>query len=99
MSRTVELLPAAVADLEALVARAGQFSATARTHLLAALANKMRLLEQLPESCPVIPERPHLRRCVVSATISLYYRLTPTAVEIVGIVDTRRNPDALNLPR
>ncbi|AMR26470.1 hypothetical protein A0257_04695 [Hymenobacter psoromatis] len=84
--------------MEALAAQAGQYSPAARTNLLVAIADKVRLIEQMPEMYPVAPLRPLLRRCVVSATVSLYYRVQPVAIEIVGVVDARRDPDALALP-
>jgi len=79
-------------------ALAGQYSAGARTNLLAAIADKVQLIEQMPEMYPLAPLRPMLRRCVVSATVSLYYRVQPTAIEVVGIVDARRDPGSLALP-
>lgn len=98
MSLPIVVLPEAAADIRALAAQAGQYSAGARTNLLVAIAEKVRLIEQMPEMYPVAPLRPMLRRCVVSATVSLYYRVQPTAIEIVGVIDARRDPDSLALP-
>ncbi len=95
MSLPVIFSPSAIENMEAL---AGQYPAGARTNLLAAIADKVRLIEQMPEMYPVAPLRPMLRRCVVSATVSLYYRVQPAAIEIVGVIDARRDPDSLALP-
>ena len=94
MSLPLVLLPGASADIEQLASWASQHSAAARTKLLAAIADKMQLIEQQPEMYAVSPLRPPLRRCVVSATISLYYRIQPQAIEVVTVVDTRRAPYA-----
>ena len=91
MSLPLIFAPIAIENIEELAAWAGQHSASARTKLLAAIADKIRLIEQQPEMYPVAP----LRRCVVSATVSLYYRVQPQAVEVVTVVDVRRAPDAL----
>lgn len=94
MSLPLVLLPGASADIEQLAAWVGQFSVVGRTKLLAAIADKMRLIEQQPEMYAVSPQRPPLRRCVVSATVSLHYRVQPQAIEIVTVVDSRRAPDS-----
>lgn len=100
MSLVVTFSPRALANLEKLVEWAGHYSAKASTNLLAllaALADKERNIEQQPEMYPVSTHYPFLRRCVVTSAITLYYRIGREAVEIVGIVDTRRDPDSLLL--
>ncbi len=97
MSLPVTFSPRALANLEKLVEWAGQYSARASTNLLAALADKVRNIEQQPEMYPISTQYPSLRRCVVTPAIALYYRIRPGAVEVIGIVDSRRDPDSLSL--
>ena len=95
MSLPVNFSPKAIVNIEKLANWAGQFSANARTNLLAAITDKVQHIEQQPEMYPVSTQYAPLRRCVVSQTVTLYYRIQPDAVEIVGVVDSRRNPDDL----
>jgi plasmid stabilization system protein ParE len=97
MSLPVTFSPRALTNLEKMVEWAGQCSARASTNLLAALADRVRNIEQQPEMYPVSTQYTPLRRCVVTPTTALYYRIRPGAIEIVGIVDSRRDPDSLNL--
>lgn len=97
MSLPIEFLPGAVADIDELAAQAGQRSAAGRTTLLAAIAGKVQLIEQMPEMYPTASEYPGLRRCVVLPTVSLYYRVQPAAIEVVSVIDSRRGPSALPL--
>ena len=94
----VILAPEAIQNLEELVAYAAQFSAAVRLNLLAAITNKIRLLEQQPEMYPVVVGRAPFRRCVVTATVSLYYTIQADTIEVLTIVDSRRDPGTLLLP-
>jgi plasmid stabilization system protein ParE len=94
----VILAPEAVQNLEELAAYAGKYSAKARLILLAAVAAKLQLLEQQPEMYPIVADRAPFRRCVVTATVSLYYQAQTDAVQVFAILDSRRDPGALTLP-
>lgn len=94
----VILAPEAVQNLRELAAYAAQFSATTRLNLLAAITNKIRLLEQQLEMYPVVVGRAPFRRYVVTATVSLYYSIQADTIEVLPIVDSRRDPDTLLLP-
>lgn len=98
MSLSIKFSPEALLQSENVIAWAGQHSASARFNLLAVITKKMEGIERMPEMYAVVPNRPDIRRCVVSPAVSLYYRIQPTAVERVAVVDTRRDPDALALP-
>ena len=95
MSLPLIFAPSASENIEQMAAWAGRHSAAARTKLLAAISEKMQLIEQQPEMYAVSPLRPPFRRCVVSATVVLYYRIQPQAIEVVAVVDARRAPEAL----
>jgi len=94
----VILAPEAVQNLEELAAYAGKYSAKARLNLLEVVAAKLQLLEQQPEMYPIVANRAPFRRCVVTATVSLYYQAQTEAVRVFAILDSRRDPGALTLP-
>lgn len=69
--------------------------------------NKLAFLAQLSEKINQIAVMPYmyraslrkegLREGVINKHIMLYYRVTPTAIEIITIQDARRDPDTLAL--
>ena len=51
-----------------------------------------------PNRYPLIEERLHIRRCVITKHNSLYYRYTNDQLAILRIFDTRQDPDKLTFP-
>lgn len=64
---------------------------------LAALSEKVNAISQMPHIYIASRKKKGIRECVINKHTMLYYRVTPKAIEIVTIQDTRSNPDALTL--
>lgn len=62
------------------------------------LTEKIDQIALQPQSCPKSSTFKNLYKCVVTKQTTLYYRiaLTPKAIEIITIFDTRQNPAKLN---
>jgi len=49
----------------------------------------------MPRLFPVIEGRRHIRKCVVTKQISLYYMLTRKEIVIITLFDQRQSPKKL----
>jgi len=64
---------------------------------LAQLSEKINQIAVTPYMYRASRKKDGLREGVINKHIILYYRVTSTAIEIITIQDTRRNPDNLVL--
>jgi plasmid stabilization system protein ParE len=53
---------------------------------------KINSIRELPEIFPVFVKRKKIRRCVASAQTSIYFKVVHHNIEIIAIIDNRRNP-------
>jgi plasmid stabilization system protein ParE len=73
------------------------FSERAKIEFLATLAQKMSQISEMPHMYRASKKKKGVRECVVNKYCIGYYRVTPKAIEIITIQDSRKNPDGLQL--
>jgi plasmid stabilization system protein ParE len=73
------------------------FSEKVKMDFLAQLSEKVQAISQMPHMYRASKKKKGVRECVINKYTLLYYRVTPTTIEIITIQDTRSNPDALDL--
>lgn len=59
------------------------------------LDKRITMIGQRPLLYPLTPNRKNVRRSVLTAQITIYYRINKQSVEILTLFDTRQNPSGL----
>jgi toxin ParE1/3/4 len=88
---TIQILPSAEADLEDIAINMGSYSVTAFEKLVAALQRRFKVLSQFPEAGKSCDDLAKGVRVVFVKGHAVYHRLAGDSVEIVRIVDGRRD--------
>jgi plasmid stabilization system protein ParE len=73
------------------------FSEKVKMDFLAQLSEKVNAISHMPHMYRASRKKKDVRECVINKYTMLYYRVMPTAIEIITIQDTRCNPDDLEL--
>lgn len=58
---------------------------------------RIKQIASFPQSCPESAIMPGVYKSVVTKQISLYYRVNIDQVEVIAIIDSRQNPNNVNL--
>jgi len=61
------------------------------------LREKISYIKRFPNSYHSLSGKEHIRRCVVSKQITLYYRLIKNEIEVITLFDSRQNPNKLKV--
>nr|WP_293844913.1 type II toxin-antitoxin system RelE/ParE family toxin [uncultured Arsenicibacter sp.] len=64
--------------------------AKVKTDFLAALSDKLRYIEQMPELYRKSLKREGLRECVINKYTVLFYRIKNDEIEVVSVSSTRK---------
>jgi addiction module RelE/StbE family toxin len=98
MALEVVISERAEKNLDAIVHYlSANFSEKVKMDFLAQLSEKVQAISQMPNMYRASKKKKGVRECVINKYTLLYYRVTSTAIEIITIQDTRRNPDTLDL--
>lgn len=95
MTHKVIILPSAENDLRSIGIRLDEYSLTAFDRLMQEIEKRFLTLSQFPEigrSCEAFSQG---LRVIFVKDHALFYRFTPSTVEIVRIVDGRRDLSTL----
>jgi plasmid stabilization system protein ParE len=68
-----------------------EWSSKVRDNFLLKIESAVEIIAALPFAYPASELFPEFRRCVVTPQTSLYYQLQPDEIEIVAILDNRRD--------
>ncbi len=78
-------------ELDKIVAFLSEnWPAKVKTDFLAALSDKLKYIEQMPELYRKSLKREGLRECVINRNTILFYRIKDGTVEVVSISSTRK---------
>jgi plasmid stabilization system protein ParE len=98
MALPVVISQRAERNLDAIVKYlSATFSEKAKIEFLATLSEKINAISQMPYMYRASRKKKGVRECIINKYTILYYRVIPTAIEIITIQDTRSNPDSLDL--
>lgn len=67
------------------------WSIKVRDNFLKKLTHSLQVISSMPEAFPASEKMPNLRRCVITPQTILYYQVQVDAIEVVAIIDARRD--------
>lgn len=73
-----------------------EWSLRVKNEFVEKLDHCIDIIKQQPEIFPESNKRKGLRKCVVTAQTTLYYRFNSKRINVVTIFDTRQKPKKLN---
>ena len=92
----VWLSPLAADRIEALLDYLElKWSRKTRDSFLAKLTDAFHRIAQQPRSCPESKEFPNLFKCIVSPQTAFYYRIMPNGIEVITLLDNRKDPKTI----
>lgn len=74
-----------------------EWSVSSAKKFIEILDSKITDLKRFPLIYPAFSDRPNIHFCVINKQITLYYRITDSAIEIITLFDSRSNPSKLKL--
>ncbi|MCY7356072.1 MAG: type II toxin-antitoxin system RelE/ParE family toxin [Rudanella sp.] len=91
MALSVELSDRARQDIEQIAGYLSEnWSEQVKLNFLVTLADKMRLIGQMPYLYKASRQEPSIRECVLTKHTVIFYRVTDQSVEIITIKGTRQ---------
>jgi len=68
-----------------------EWSLKVRDNFLLKLESTVEVIAAFPFAYPSSESYPDFRRCVVTPQTSLYYQIQPDEIEVVAVLDNRRD--------
>lgn len=92
----VFLSPLAEHRIEGILAfLRAEWGEPARDRFIAKLRSSLELIGRYPGGAPSSSAMPGVRRLVVTKQTAIYYRVAQDAVEVITVIDTRQDPEAI----